>query len=59
VFAADKKLIHSFGGIETSPTFVFLDEQGQVLAKQQGYLPPEKLFNAVSILSNAQCSLAS
>lgn len=59
VFAADKQIIRTLGGVTTSPTFIFLNKQGQIVAKQQGYLPPEKLYNAVNILSNAQCKLTS
>ena len=57
VFYADKHHIQQFGGIKSSPTFVFINGQQQTLAKQLGYLMPDKLFAAVRLLSNGMCTL--
>jgi thioredoxin-related protein len=54
---ASKALLRQFKGIETSPSFVFLNQDSELLAKRVGYLQPSKLFNAVSLLTNNKCSL--
>ena len=56
---ASKALLRQFKGVETSPSFVFLNQDSELLAKRVGYLQPSKLFNAVSLLTNNKCSLKS
>lgn len=57
VYMANTKLLRLFKGVENSPSFVFLDANGDMIAKQQGYLPPTKLYRAASILTSGECDL--
>ncbi|GEM_PF-6390835 len=55
IYLADNKLIKALGGIQTSPSFVFLDNKNNVVGKYTGYLTPKKIFRAISILSGGHC----
>lgn len=57
-YKADKKFLHEVGGIAASPTTLFFDKEGNILAKKRGYIPPEQLFNAVNIVTNKSCSIS-
>ncbi len=54
-FIADTQFLRSIGGFNASPTTVIYDQQGQVIAKQRGFISKEKLANALAIISDGQC----
>lgn len=56
-YKADNKFLRQVGGIAASPTTLFFDKSGNVLAKKRGYIPPEQLFHAVNIITNKACSI--
>lgn len=56
-FHASRQFLHHIGGVAASPTTVFFDKDGNVLAKKRGYIPPAQLFNAVKVISNQGCAI--
>ena len=56
-YKADTKFLRKIGGIAASPTTLFFDRSGNVIAKKRGFIPPAQLFNAVSIMTNKNCSI--
>lgn len=56
-FKADNKFLRKIGGVAASPTTLFFDKDGNILAKKRGYIPPEQLFNAVNIITNQSCTI--
>lgn len=56
-YSADNKFLRNIGGIAASPTTLFFDKNGNVIAKKRGYIPSEQLFNAVNIITEKSCSI--
>ena len=56
-YRADSKFLRKIGGVDASPTTLFFDKKGNIIAKKRGYISPEKLFNAVNIITNKSCSI--
>jgi len=56
-YLADREFLIEIGGYEASPTTLFYDGKGNLVAKQRGFIPQEKLASAVSILSKGSCQI--
>lgn len=56
-YKADNKFLRKIGGVAASPTTLFFDKDGNILAKKRGYIPPDQLFNAVNIITNKSCTI--
>lgn len=56
-FHASKKFLRAIGGVEASPTTLFFDKQGRLLAKKRGYIQPDLLITALAQLTEQQCTI--
>ncbi len=54
-YEANKQFLRKVNGIEAFPTTVVFDQMGNVIAKKRGYIPPEKLNQVMSVLTNQAC----
>ncbi len=54
-YKARQSFLRQIGGVKASPTTLFYDKQGQLLAKKRGYITPEVLQAALSQLTEQQC----
>jgi len=56
-YLADRGFLRKIGGYQASPTTLFFDQKGELVAKQRGYVSPDKLASAFSILTNGGCQI--
>lgn len=56
-YQAESFFLREIGGVAASPTTLFFDEQGQLIAKRRGYIPQEQFSNAVSQLTHNHCNI--
>ena len=56
-YLSDTAFLRSIGGAKASPTTLFYDEVGHLIAKQRGQIPEEKLIGAAEVLTNAKCKI--
>ena len=56
-YIADRKFLRSIGGYQASPTTLVYDSQGQLLANKRGFISPDKLAQALAIVSQGECQI--
>jgi thioredoxin-related protein len=56
-YQADKTFLRSIGGIAASPTTLFFNYQGKLLAKRRGYIKAKQFFAVVSQLTSNTCNI--
>ena len=56
-YIADRKFLRSIGGYQASPTTLVYDNQGQLLANKRGFISPDKLAQALAIVSQGECQI--
>ena len=54
-FLANRKFLRDIGGYQASPTTLFYNATGELIAKKRGFIPEDKLANALKTLSDGQC----
>lgn len=54
-FIADGKFLRSIGGYQASPTTLIFDGKGELIAKNRGFIPKDKLANALALLTQGAC----
>ncbi|WP_281559570.1 thioredoxin fold domain-containing protein [Thalassomonas sp. RHCl1] len=56
-YAADRQFLRKIGGYQASPTTLIFDGKGELVAKKRGFIPTDKLANALLVLSQGACRI--
>lgn len=56
-YIADRQFLRSIGGYQASPTTLVYDSRGQLLANKRGFISPDKLAQALAIVSQGECQI--
>jgi len=56
-FMADRKFLRKIGGYQASPTTLFFDNNGELIAKKRGFIPENNLADAIKLLSQGECKI--
>ncbi|MGB1197923.1 MAG: TlpA family protein disulfide reductase [Thalassotalea sp.] len=56
-YLANKAFLRSIGGVAASPTTLFFDKEGKLLAKKRGFIEPKQFINAVATISQQGCNI--
>lgn len=56
-YQASKAFLRDIGGVAASPTTLFYDQDGKLLAKRRGYIEPQQFSAAIAQLTNSSCKM--
>jgi len=56
-FMADRQFMREIGGFQASPTTLFYDSNGKLVAKKRGFIKQAPLFAALAFISKEQCQI--